>query len=110
MVEIVDKKRTKIASQAFEFWNRWIQQMSGWSIEKLVTSYRMCNNRMISDVHVTEEATSTIRQTCNKVKGADVDNYLGKALQDEYWNLKETYRADIRTDASGFFHSMNETF
>ena len=57
-------------------------------IEESVTSYRTCDYRMISDVHATKEATATIRQTCvRSVNEADVDNYLGKALQDEYWNL-----------------------
>ena len=42
-----------------------------------------------------------------KCKWADVDNYLDKALQYEYWNMKLFYRAGINSDTSWFFSPMN---
>ena len=62
---------------------------------------------------LTSDASAATREMCKEVwmthTHTDVYDYPCKALQDEYWNLKEPYRADISPDASWFFPPMNGT-
>ena len=64
------------------------------------------NSNVTADLRLIRDHTQDVQGSVNK---ADVDSYLGKAIQDEYKILKQSNRADISSDASRFFPPMNGT-